>query len=344
MIDLKTAVVTSCIIHRLGNSQAEENCFFSKAEVMLTEQEGTELKKILCKPFNAPMQVHQFVHETELNQNEMYNHVTDVFSNGNELASISKSIVQILYRLSGDYSIKAGEVFFMMLDEITTEAGKTNGMAIIKMDSTSKFIKANSLSQSIELLFDKGMMSKNIEKACLILNDDYQEGFYVYPYEKLVGETNYWDKYFLQSKARTDEFRQTNVLLNTYREFVMNDLPAEQFSKKEKIDLVQNSMNFMIENNDSVTVDDFINQQLADPQYQDDYKESLRVYVDDNDVQLQDTFSASKEAIQFQKKRFRSIIKLDKNFHIYVHSNEDLIERGDDEKGKYYKVYFKEEL
>jgi hypothetical protein len=27
-----------------------------------------------------------------------------------------------------------------------------------------------------------------------------------------------------------------------------------------------------------------------------------------------------------------------------VHSNEDLIERGNDEKGKYYKVYFNEEL
>jgi 37-kD nucleoid-associated bacterial protein len=344
MIDLKTAIITSCIVHKLGNAQAEENCFFSKAEVMLTEQEGSELKKILCKPFNTPMQVHQFAHDTELQQHEMYGHVTDVFSNGNELASISKSIVQIMYRLSSDFSIKAGEVFFLMLDEITTEAGKTNGMAIVKMDSNTKFIKPNALSQSIELLFDKGLMSKNIEKACLILNDDYQDGFYVYPYEKTIGETNYWDKYFLQCKARTDEFRQTNVLLNTYREFVMNDLPGEEFSKKEKIDLVQNALNFMVENNDAVTVDDFINQQLAEPQYQEDYKESLRVYVDDNDVQLQDTFSASKEAIQFQRKKFRSIIKLDKNFHIYVHSNEDLIERGDDEKGKFYKVYFKEEL
>jgi hypothetical protein len=44
-------------------------------------------------------------------------------------------------------------------------------------------------------------------------------------------------------------------------------------------------------------------------------------------------------------KFMRSVIKLDKNFHVYVHGNKDFIERGfDEEKGKYYyKLYFSEE-
>lgn len=37
------------------------------------------------------------------------------------------------------------------------------------------------------------------------------------------------------------------------------------------------------------------------------------------------------------------MIKLDKNFHIYVHAHRDLIEQGVDEKGKFYKVYYHEE-
>jgi hypothetical protein len=42
---------------------------------------------------------------------------------------------------------------------------------------------------------------------------------------------------------------------------------------------------------------------------------------------------------------FKSILKLDKNFHIYIHGRQDLIERGFDEaKGKhFYKVYFEQE-
>ena len=42
-------------------------------------------------------------------------------------------------------------------------------------------------------------------------------------------------------------------------------------------------------------------------------------------------------------KSFKSVIKLDKNFHIYVHGNRQMIEQGEDEKGRYYKVYYNEE-
>ena len=46
-----------------------------------------------------------------------------------------------------------------------------------------------------------------------------------------------------------------------------------------------------------------------------------------------------------QAKAFKSVIKLDQNFHIYVHGRRDWIERGfdDDKKTHYYKVYFKSE-
>ncbi|AQY21015.1 hypothetical protein PG310_09455 [Riemerella anatipestifer] len=39
----------------------------------------------------------------------------------------------------------------------------------------------------------------------------------------------------------------------------------------------------------------------------------------------------------------KTIIRLDRNFHIYVHGDRKKIEQGKDEKGKYYKIYFKEE-
>lgn len=39
----------------------------------------------------------------------------------------------------------------------------------------------------------------------------------------------------------------------------------------------------------------------------------------------------------------KRVIKLDKNFDIYIHGNSELIERGEDNKGKYYKVYYNEE-
>ena len=43
-----------------------------------------------------------------------------------------------------------------------------------------------------------------------------------------------------------------------------------------------------------------------------------------------DTFYISDAAVKKQSRSFKSVIKLDKNFHIYVH-----VEQGEDEKGRY---------
>jgi len=42
---------------------------------------------------------------------------------------------------------------------------------------------------------------------------------------------------------------------------------------------------------------------------------------------------------------YKSVLKLDKNFHIYVHGKREYLEKGyDEDKGmNYYKVYFENE-
>ena len=54
-------------------------------------------------------------------------------------------------------------------------------------------------------------------------------------------------------------------------------------------------------------------------------------------------FGISDSAVKKQARSYKSVIKLDRNFHIYVHGNRNLLEQGEDEKGKFYKVYYEEE-
>ena len=70
------------------------------------------------------------------------------------------------------------------------------------------------------------------------------------------------------------------------------------------------------------------------------YKEH---YQAERDITLEDSFAISGDAVKKQARSFKSVIKLDKNFHIYVHGNRQMIEQGEDEKGRYYKVYYNEE-
>jgi hypothetical protein len=60
---------------------------------------------------------------------------------------------------------------------------------------------------------------------------------------------------------------------------------------------------------------------------------------------IADSFDISGAAVKKQARVYKSVLKLDKNFHIYIHGNKDLIEKGFDDGRdmNYYKVYFREE-
>ena len=63
----------------------------------------------------------------------------------------------------------------------------------------------------------------------------------------------------------------------------------------------------------------------------------------ERDIRIEDEFGISDSAVKKQARSYKSVIKLDRNFHIYVHGNRNLLEQGEDEKGKFYKVYYQEE-
>ena len=72
------------------------------------------------------------------------------------------------------------------------------------------------------------------------------------------------------------------------------------------------------------------------------YKEK---YVEENAINTYGEFDISPMAVKSAKGAFKSVLKLDKNFHIYIHGNHDMIERGYDEgtQMNYYKVFFTKE-
>ena len=68
------------------------------------------------------------------------------------------------------------------------------------------------------------------------------------------------------------------------------------------------------------------------------------IYREENEIELDDNFDISAQAVKKQARVFKSVLKLDKNFHIYIHGNRELIEQGVEKDGrKFYKIYFEEE-
>jgi hypothetical protein len=92
-------------------------------------------------------------------------------------------------------------------------------------------------------------------------------------------------------------------------------------------------------------MDEFSNEVLANEQGIESFKNYKRNYEAEFDTEIEDSFLISGTAVKKQARVYKSVLKLDKNFHIYIHGNKELIEKGYDENMKmnYYKVYFQDE-
>ena len=94
---------------------------------------------------------------------------------------------------------------------------------------------------------------------------------------------------------------------------------------------------------DNFNLEEFTNSVIEQPQVIEKFNQYKTEYAREYDLDFADNFTISESAVKKQARIFKSVIKLDKNFHIYIHGDRNLIEQGEDTKGKYYKCYYREE-
>ena len=82
---------------------------------------------------------------------------------------------------------------------------------------------------------------------------------------------------------------------------------------------------------------------MADDEVINSFNAFKTQYEHERDYVLSDDFAINDAAVKKNARLLKSIIKLDKNFHIYVHGDRKKLQQGQDENGKYYMLYFEEE-
>jgi hypothetical protein len=117
-----------------------------------------------------------------------------------------------------------------------------------------------------------------------------------------------------------------------------------ELSKADKIDLLNRSMKYFNEK-ETFDLDEFTGEVIGNPKAIESFKNFKNQFETEYESPIGDTFEISGNAVKKQSRVYKSVLKLDKNFHIYIHGDKELIEKGFDEDKhlNYYKVYFKEE-
>jgi hypothetical protein len=154
-------------------------------------------------------------------------------------------------------------------------------------------------------------------------------------------QIHYLKEKLIGARPVPNSFHQTADMMNLSNTLIREFLPPEQVDRREKSDLLQRSLSYF-KDNERFHEDDFCQQVLEEVGGQDTFKTFRQSLGMEQDDAIE--FDISKEAVQKQGRIFKSVLKLDKNFHVYIHGDKRLIERGKDESGrKYYKLYYDQE-
>ncbi|MCZ2084138.1 MAG: nucleoid-associated protein [Flavobacteriales bacterium] len=327
-------------LHKIGNKVSGEGCGFSDTELNISDDKKELLQNYFLGSFKSEETFH-FYSDTYLTNNLIFRCVSEIFEDHSDFINCSQNIGGILYNAAENPRIQGGELFVVYFE--AENENEVDKIGIFKTEKREPFLKIspNGLDP-IEV--DNGVSLVKIDKAALIFNQDKETGYVLQVVDNNKnGDLYYWFEDFLKVKQRQDEYFHTQETLSIYKDFINKQLPQEfEITKADQAEFLNKSIEFFKEK-ERFDYDEFTHEVLQDETVIESFSNFKSDYEQEMQVSVSEAFDINPSAVKKQSRGFKSIIKLDKNFSIYVHGDRKLIDQGTDENGKYYKLYFEEE-
>jgi hypothetical protein len=338
------AELEAIALHQIGVKYGDEPLRISDKELSVDETINIILSGYFLNSFKLT-EFFNFYHETDISLNEVYVYISKIFEYPETLLEQSVNLAKHLYEQSNHPKIKGGEFYVVYFKNCIIDGETVDAVGLFKSENKDTFLKVYPAGDGFEIESQQGININKLDKGCLIFNTDRENGYVVAVVDNTNkgAEAQYWIDDFLHVRQRRDEYYNTQNLLSMTKNFVTQELPSRfEVSKADQVDLLNKSVKFFKEK-DTFDMDEFANEVIGQPEVIDSFNRFREDYARDRDIEISDSFTISDSAVKRQARVFKSVIKLDKNFHIYVHGDRNLIEQGEDERGKFYKVYYKEE-
>ncbi len=345
-INLSQTVLEGLCVHKVGNNLQNEGINLSNTPLLIEDETvRTLILKYFLSAFkNTPF--FNLYHAEELSQNNVFEYVTAIFENEDELLTQSQNLAKHLYDKSIHPRITGGELYVVKLGECFVDDEVLQAVGLFKSESKETFLKVYPTGDNYAIDYEQGININKLDKGCLIFNTEKEMGYKVCLIDNKSDEARYWKEEFIGAKPREDNFYYTENYMKMCKNF-FNDKLKEEF-KTDRVDEVSflNKSSKFFEEKEVFDVEQFKQEVIQQPEIFDLFDEYKEKYQEETEAKITDEFNISQPAVKNYKKIFKSVIKLDKNFHIYVHGNRDLIEKGIDPATgmNYYRLMFKTEF
>ena len=331
-------------LHIIGNKSTDDGLCLSESKLVINDKIKGLLVNYFLSPFTSE-EYFQLYHDSGIEYNVVYGAASQIFDNPSTLYEQSVNLAKHLYDQSTHPKIKGGEFYTVYFKDCIVDGDTVDAVGLFKSENKDTFLKVLREGGNFNLESEQGINTKKLDKGCLIFNKERENGYVV----AVVDNTNrgieaqYWMDDFLHVRQRKDGYANTQNAMALAKNFVTKALP-EQFevSKADQIDLLNRSLEFFKEK-DTFDMEEFANEVIEQPKVIESFRDFKRNYESENDIVIDDNFSISDYAFKKQQRSYKRVINLDKKIQIIINGNRSQVEQGEDERGKYYKVYYKEE-
>ena len=333
------------IVHHVGNKNENETIFLSENEINIDE----DLKAVLVSYFFSSFKdliFHQFTGEN-LEENKVYQSATDIFEDTGALIQESKRIANHLFEQSYHPNIKSGELYVAIFRNCLVEDELVDAIGIFKSESKQPFLKVFPKDGDMSVAHDKGISISKIDKACLIFNTEKEEGYKVaiVDVSGKSKEAHYWKDDFLGIEKRKDDYYQTQNYIGICKGFVKDVFNGENgVERADQIDMLNKSSDYFKDNKE-FDIKDFEEKVIENDEVIQAFQDYTQKVANDKELEISDSFGISETAYKKSRAQFKSVLKLDKNFHIYIHGDRQKITKGFDQSNglNFYQVFFDKE-
>lgn len=345
MINTAGAQIESVFVHWVGNPTRDEMCKFSSSALDRSEELDQALETYFLRAFKSEA-FYEFSHSSDLDLNEVFAFVRKIFRQPDAIKQQSINIARHLYESSDHPNIKSGEFYVAYFTECLLDGEIVDAVGLFKSENKDTYLKVEQGKETINLETETGINLNKLDKGCLIFNTDEEDGYRVV----VVDQTNkgleaqYWTEDFLGLKQCRDTYFNTQQVLSACKTFISEELPEQyEIDKADQIDLLNRSIDYF-KKHETFEKEEFEGEVFRDNDVIKSFQSFNQAFTEESEIPFEDSFEISKQAVQKKSRVFKSVLKLDKNFHVYIHGNRDMIERGVDENGrKYYKIYYEKE-
>ena len=346
MIQFEQSTIDSIVIHKIGMKAAQEGDpmrenFYSKHEIQfIDEQTQIILNSYFSLALKSP-DLYRF----KDNRSVVANEVSQIFKDKSKFYDSSVRLADALYNILDENDETRSEFYVVYFSNCQVDDQTIDAIGIFKSEHKETFLKILQNENEVNFQADCGISLKKLDKGCIIFNVDEEYGYLLKAHDASKSDNVYWIDKFLDAKVIENEYFNTESFLKICKEFNDNVLMQDENVRNEdRIRFLQNSLNYF-QTNPTFDENQFNKEIIGNEQVIEKFDNFKQRYRSQFNVEAPSSFDIDEVAVKKSKKYLRSVIKLDKNFHIYVHSRPEFLERGYDEnKGKsFYKVFFEVE-